>query len=208
MKTSCPKYKDSLFKKFPEQGSIVIFDLEFTSWVGTWERGWSEHWEHREIVQIGAVLVNIKSNFEIIKKFNCYVKPTINKTLSDYFIDLTGINQKILEEKGVSFPDAFSDFLNFQQNSKAIFSNGTDGEVLRENCKLNNISYTLDQDRVINLRSWIAKKVSSKVNRKYEFIDSGDLLKVLTNNSDNEKQHDALYDAVNIAKTLKMLMSS
>ena len=112
-----------------------------------------------------------------------------------------------MEEKGVSFPDAFSDFLNFQQNSKAIFSNGTDGEVLRENCKLNNISYTLDQDRVINLRSWIAKKVSSKVNRKYEFIDSGDLLKVLTNNSDNEKQHDALYDAVNIAKTLKMLMS-
>ena len=80
------EYKDKFFTNFPSNGNIVVFDLEFTSWKGSLQRNWSKNGEHREIVQIGAVMIDLESNFKIINQFNCLVKPTINPYLSDYFV--------------------------------------------------------------------------------------------------------------------------
>mgnify|MGYP003746969009 FL=1 len=38
------------------ENKAVIFDLELTSWPGINERNWSRPNEHREIIQIGAVI--------------------------------------------------------------------------------------------------------------------------------------------------------
>jgi len=34
-----------------------LWDTEFTAWEGSWQRGWSEDWEHREIISIAAIRV-------------------------------------------------------------------------------------------------------------------------------------------------------
>ena len=50
-------YPQDPFHPDKKGGEFVLFDLEFTAWEGSLERGWSEPWEAREIIQIGAVRV-------------------------------------------------------------------------------------------------------------------------------------------------------
>ena len=58
------QYQDPMLQTWPKKGKIVVFDLEYTAWEGSMGRCWSEDWEHREIVQIGAVLVDAAADFE------------------------------------------------------------------------------------------------------------------------------------------------
>lgn len=200
------QYKDPILKAWPDSGRVVVFDLEFTSWEGSWERGWSEDWEQREIVQIGAVLVDVSVDFEQIGNFRRFVQPNLNPQLSDYFINLTGISQATVDCEGYPFAEAYSEFLQFAGDVEMLFSNGTDGEVLRENCVLNGVKYQLEIGRVINIRPQLASKVSEQVGQKYEAVDSGDLTFVLGIPSSNHGgKHDALADAEGVALALREL---
>ena len=79
---------------------IVIFDTEFTAWEGSMQRQWSLDWEHREIIQIAAVKVELTlSGAQVVSSFNTLVKTVINPTLSDYIIQLTGIEQHASHKK-------------------------------------------------------------------------------------------------------------
>ena len=111
---------------------FVILDLEWTSWQGNYygkynqsERRSSN--QQKEIIQIGAI--KISKSFKIIKKLNVYVKPKINPSLSKYIIKLTGITQKIINNKGLDFKDAFDIFYKFIKNGKVI-CNGNDGRIM------------------------------------------------------------------------------
>jgi inhibitor of KinA sporulation pathway (predicted exonuclease) len=201
-------YKDKNFTGFPSNGNVVILDLEFTSWEGSMQRNWSKNWEHREIVQIGAVLVDLDSNFQVIDQFNCLVRPTINPYLSDYFVELTGIDRYEVKSKGISFPNAYVKFLEFASSSSTIYANGNDGEVLRENCRLSQIDYKLEKDKVVNFRIWLAKQVSEYLGKKYEYVDSGDIIYVLTNKMSNKKKHNALDDAICLSEAVKILLNN
>ena len=55
---------------------IVIFDTELTPWEVSMQRQWSLDWDHREVIQI-----------------------VVNSTLSDYIIQLTGIEQHVSHKK-------------------------------------------------------------------------------------------------------------
>ena len=46
--------------KLPKK--FVIYDTEFTSWKGSQERNWSKPNEYRELVAIGALLINLQSS--------------------------------------------------------------------------------------------------------------------------------------------------
>ena len=70
-------------------GKVVIFDTEYTTWEGAMERNWSGPGEYKEIVEIGAVLVET-DNFSEVDTFSAYVKPVKNPKLSELFINLTG----------------------------------------------------------------------------------------------------------------------
>jgi inhibitor of KinA sporulation pathway (predicted exonuclease) len=201
-----PDYNDNFSSIFPKNGHIVFFDLEYTSWEGSWQRNWSENWEHREVVQIGAVLVDLDCNFKIVDEFNCYVNPAINNHLSDYFIKLTGIRRDEVKSLGVSFSNAYSKFLSFVGNSKKIYANGTDGEVLIENCQLCSIESKLESDKVINFRKWLAIQVSEYQDKQYESIDSGDIIAVLKNQASSRNKHNALYDARCLSEAVKILI--
>ena len=60
----------------------VVIDLEWTSWRGNYFgknflKEKRKKWQKKEIIQIGAI--KFDSGFNIIEKFNVYVKPTIIK---------------------------------------------------------------------------------------------------------------------------------
>ena len=200
------QYKDPILQTWPHSGHVVVFDLEYTAWEGSWERSWSEDWEHREIVQIGAVLVDTAAGFEQVDSFNRFIKPIRNPLLSNYFITLTGIDQTTVDNEGTLFAEAYPEFVQFVGDVEVLFANGTDGEVLRENCKLNNMGYVFERGRIINIRSKIASEVSERVGQKYDFIDSGDLIDVLgCSTSTDNSGHNALADAKKISFALREL---
>ncbi|MCF2947255.1 exonuclease domain-containing protein [Paraglaciecola aquimarina] len=182
--------------------TLVIFDTEFTAWQGSKERNWSEVWEHREIIQIAAIKVQIDlTELKIISSFNCLVKPKINSKLSDYIIDLTGIEQHVLDEMGVDFPAVLQQFYQFtEQGSLACFAWGKDNHVLTDNCLLNGIDMPDFCKGFHNLHAMIRKQ-----NIDGGHLCSGELANHL-GLSLNGHVHNALYDVRSIALALNYWM--
>ncbi len=135
---------------------IVVFDLECTTWEGAAARGWSCPGEHREVVQLGATIVET-AGFTELANVLFYVRPKINPILSKYFIDLTHITQEKVDEYGVDFRaflEEFSDFcagLELYCFDKAEGSRIFDRDVLEENCRLLGIEFPFEKERFHNV---------------------------------------------------------
>ncbi|MCK4860258.1 MAG: exonuclease domain-containing protein [Candidatus Omnitrophica bacterium] len=134
---------------FGSQSQIIIFDAEYTTWEGALERGWSGPGEHRELVQIGAIRVNTQTLKET-DSFEIFIKPSINPILAPYFIELTGITQKIVDEKGISFAIAWQRFIAWMGGDFA-YSFGNDIVVIQENCKLFDVPLLVKRERFKNI---------------------------------------------------------
>ena len=126
---------DTLKDVVPASGVIVIADLEYTSWEGVQESGWSAPGQFREIVQIGAVRVDAGNDFAELASFSVLVRPMINPELSAYFVDLTGITSAEVAQAGVELADALSAFAAFA-GTDVILSHGRDDLVIGEDCAL------------------------------------------------------------------------
>jgi|AntRauTorckE6833_2_1112554.scaffolds.fasta_scaffold15633_2 inhibitor of KinA sporulation pathway (predicted exonuclease) len=114
--------------------TAVIYDTEFTTWEGAMDSGWAEDWQERELVQIGAIRVDIES-LAILDRFDEIFRPVINPVLSDFFIELTGITNQDVAEKGLEFSAGFKKFIDFAKDD-IIYAYGLDAEVLNLNCEL------------------------------------------------------------------------
>lgn len=113
---------------------FVICDFEYTAWEGSRDRMWSEHWESRELVEIGAVLICANNGqLELMGRFSKLLRPTKNPLLSDYFTELTGIRQADIDERGVGLQDGICQFANFIGKPSTVLSYGEDLAILREN---------------------------------------------------------------------------
>eukprot|EP01052_Picozoa_sp_SAG31_P000560 SAG31_NODE_16_length_36206_cov_27.355728_29_plen_221_part_00 len=100
---------------------FVLWDTEFTAWEGSWKRGWSEDWEHREIICIAAIRVRwdavdnggggggTKPALRPLGRFSLFVRPHVNAELSDYITALTGITQADVDG-GVELVPALESF--------------------------------------------------------------------------------------------------
>lgn len=119
----------------PASGMIVVADLEYTSWAGAQESGWSAPGQFREIVQIGAVRVDAGDGFAEHAHISVLVRPTINPELSDYFTALTGITNTVVARDGVSLDEALVAFSEFAAGD-IILSHGRDELVIGEDCAL------------------------------------------------------------------------
>ncbi|MDD4476932.1 MAG: exonuclease domain-containing protein [Patescibacteria group bacterium] len=135
---------------------IVIFDLECTTWEGAAARNWSLPGEHREVIQLGAVLVETEKFIEL-DSVEFLVRPKINTVLSQYFINLTNIKQKEVDEKGVKFEIFLRNFFEFCSETelycfdKIDDSRLFDRDVLMENCKLYGIKFPFKMGRFHNI---------------------------------------------------------
>lgn len=128
---------------------FVLLDLECTTWEGAMERCWSGPGEHREVVQIGAILVR-----ELVEMwhFNVIVRPRINPQLSGFFIELTGISQEYVDHHSCDFAEALG-YLRTLCSDRHIYSFDTridgsrlfDRDVLIENCELYGLEFPFEE---------------------------------------------------------------
>lgn len=112
----------------------IVFDVEFTAWDGSMARRWSGKAEHTEVVQIGAVKIDIQS-LKPVDEFEILVCPRVNPELSDYLVNLTGISRERLRARGVDYVTAHRAFLGFVGDG-IIAAWGRDDLILETNLKL------------------------------------------------------------------------
>jgi len=176
---------------------IIVYDLEWTSWAGFAESGWSMPGKHCEVIQIGAVKIDCQQNFREIGTFDLLVKPKINPDLSDYIQALTGLSQKQIDADGVAFPQAILKFHEFCEDASFVCSNGTDDFVIAENCALHEIDCPNIFKNGVDLRPLFSKALGITGCG----IDSCNLTSHLGLPSVGD-HHDALADSRGIAAAL------
>ena len=183
--------------------NIVVFDIECTTWKGAMERNWSGEGEHREVVEVGAILTET-DNFSELDSFKSLVKPKINPSLSNYFIALTGITQKRVNEKGIDFPTFLQRFSNWCGEFELYcFDSGEDRsrlfdrDVLMENCNLLGIKFPFRMDRFHDIDD-IFQYYSIKVKQSGKAPEAFGI-KI------SARPHDALNDARGLIIALRAL---
>lgn len=176
---------------------IVIFDTEYTTWEGARERKWSGPGEYKEIVEIGAVKVETE-NFSGLDTFSIYVKPVKNPKLSELFIDLTGISQKVVDEKGVGFSEALQKFFTWS-GADDIYCYGRDGEVLEGNAELLGIHFPFERLRFHNI-----KELFKQYGIPADNYMSSTIVRVF-GKEPSRRGHSALNDARTIVDGLQLL---
>jgi len=184
---------------------IIIFDTEFTSWEGAMARNWSGDNEYMEIVQIAAIRIN-PITFEATRdNFNAIVKPVINPKLSQYFIDLTSIDNKEVEKSGVSFEIAANDFHEFCKNA-VLYSFGDDCIVLNENIKLYKLERKVKPFKGEDITIWIKNNgIEIKPLSDGRAFTSGTFAEAVGAPFKTEA-HYALNDTLSIQEALKYLV--
>ncbi len=131
---------------------IVIYDLEYTAWPLSQAHQWSDEGEHREVVQIGAVMISLPS-LEEINTLSIFVKPKINPQLSGFFIELTGITQEVVDREGLPFKIALEEFREWVGDLPMYSWGRSDDAVLRENCSLESLSFPFTEQQFFNMRN-------------------------------------------------------
>ena len=123
------------------------------------------------------------------------VKPSINPILSQYFIKLTGIEQNLVDKSNNNFQIALKVLKKFLNDASIILCNGNDGEVLRENCILNQIKVPEWANDFYNFRPYMSEMSGiNPIN-----FTSSDLPK-LVGLSKSKKPHTGLDDCKSILR--------
>lgn len=123
--------------------NIVVYDLEQLCWIGKPPKHY-----HKELIQIGAVLIDHKT-MEIIKSNSYIINPTHSK-ISKYCTELTGITKHTLNKTGTSFQKAIELFQkDFGPKHKICASWGIkDKDVLEKSCLRYNIPCPLSSNYI------------------------------------------------------------
>ncbi len=177
---------------------LTIFDLEFTAWEGSLARQWLGPGEFKEVIQIGAVRLNLQS-LELEDSFDCLVRPRVNSVLSDYVENLTGISKVRLAKDGVDFEIAYRRFLDFAKDG-TIAAFGHDEWVLEENIRLYGLKGLPPMPDFLELREWFSQRGVNP--RGLHSCDIGPKLGVPFEG----QKHDALCDARSIAAGMTVLL--
>lgn len=182
-----------------DRDTVVIYDLEWTSWPGFQDSNWVLPGKHREILQIGAVRLDVAGGFAELAAVDILVQPRINPRLSEFIVDLTGLTQARIDRDGVPFADALAGFTAFIGDA-ALASWGSDGNVIAENCEL----WGLAQPSCFAGGLDIRTRVSMHFGFDGPRVSSSDLPNRLGFSIEG-RAHDALFDARCVAAALARL---
>ena len=186
-------------------GAVVVYDLEYTTWEGARARRWMAPGEFREVVEIAAVSLDAGRGFAETGIMTLLVKPRLNPQLSDYFVELTGIGQAELDEKGVSYQQARTQFASFVSQAvsapgRRVWSYGEDNEILSENDRLWNLPPVVAAGHFADIRSALAKEGGFDP----RLVDSSSLPQTL-GLSVSGRAHRALDDARSVVAAVRAL---
>lgn len=200
----------------------VVFDLEMTGWksrihylpngkmyINDYGNKLYLKVNYHEVIEIGAY--KLDENFEIIDKFQSYIKP-INH-LSKYCINLTRITENDLSN-APRFKDAMDDFIkwiNFDNNTKLYTWSTNDRRQLFMEAEKR--SYNKDKikkifSNYIDLQKQFSKIYNNEIHaHKKGYIYGLDIvMKMLDIKIGKNKQlHSALTDAEYTAKILQII---
>ncbi len=173
----------------------MLYDTEFTAWEGSVARHWQGEGEHRELLQVAALKVELHSKgLDVIEQFNTLIKPRINPTLSDYIIELTGITQSHIDCYAVDLSSALHSFSQFAESpTLPLVAWGRDNEVIAENCRLQHLDTNLLSGPQLNLYQYLRQKGVVP-----EGVSSGQLAEFVGVKIEGHP-HNALFDVDNIA---------
>jgi inhibitor of KinA sporulation pathway (predicted exonuclease) len=179
--------------------SAVFYDLEFTAWAGSMENRWLAPGQFREVVQIGAVKIDMCS-LAALGECALLVKPRFNPVLSPYFENLTGITNAQLAERGVNFRDAYDRFVAFCDGDP-IYSFGRDDLVLIDNLALYGIGDAAPLPQHNNFAVWL--RANGIVTKGLHACDVAKACGAPFEGRD----HDALDDARSLVAGLRVLVA-
>ena len=185
---------------------FILFDTEFTAWEGSQKRNWNLCWEHKELISISALKIKkTKNKLEIIDKFNCYIQPRINKDLSLYITNLTGITQNKINIYGLDFEIAMDKFYTFSKNLP-LYSYGNDYLIIQENLDL----YKIDIDskfRLWNNYFFDIRPIFKCYNINTSKYTSGTIYRHFKlKPTQNIKIHDSEWDTYSMYLTLEYIL--
>lgn len=158
--------------------------------------------DEREIIELGAVVVDIKS-LEIIDEFSALVKPQRNPEISNFCSQLTGITQSELDNSD-DFKTVFSDFLHwYPKTSKVLFATWGSYDLVQINidCEFHNLQH-FSPGAVLNL-----KKAFKVVNKLKKLVGLSRALELCQCEYEGSS-HRALDDARNTVKLLPYILSN
>jgi inhibitor of KinA sporulation pathway (predicted exonuclease) len=179
---------------------IVIFDTEFTAWQGSMERRWTGPGEHKEIIQIGAVVLDA-ATLEELRPFSVLIRPVKNPILSDYLVDLTRITNERIAAEAVDFVTGVTRFLEIA-GDRPLHAYGRDDRIIAANADLIGKPNLWPKNReATNLKDWLLQ-----VGVPLAGIHSGALAAHVGAKSQGIA-HDALIDARSLAEAVRFLVT-
>jgi inhibitor of KinA sporulation pathway (predicted exonuclease) len=177
----------------------IVFDTEFTAWQGSMERRWSGPGEHREIVQIGAVSIDVET-LEETASFSVLIKPVHNPVLSDYLVSLTRITNERLRSEGTDFVSGVSKFVAFLAG-RPMFCYGRDDKVIAANAKLLGERDVWPRVPAVDLKDWLLE-----IGIPLTGVHSGALAEHVGGVSQGIA-HDAVVDSRSLAAAIRYLVA-
>lgn len=169
-----------------------------TAWEGALARNWTGPNEFREVVQIGAVRLEVES-LEEVASFDVLIRPIRNPILSDYLVALTGISNERLAQEGISFEEGYGAFLAFCGGANP-WAYGGDAGILTENVSLHGLEGQLPPCGGGDIMPGL-----QRAGLQLEGINSGKLA-TFVGAAWNGREHDGLDDARSIAAALRTLV--
>jgi inhibitor of KinA sporulation pathway (predicted exonuclease) len=183
--------------------NIAFFDSEFTAKSAT-DRGVQEMIQcaflvHTITLSEDAKIVNVSNHPIYI--YNQFVQPTYNKSLSAYIKSLTGITQDDVDG-GVNICVALGEINKAirKYGIKHIITWGPDRILLRDNCEI--IDFKTRDAKNIYCKF---KDVSERISKYFDFQYTASQHKIceMLNIKEDGHQHNAYYDALNLAKIMQ-----
>tara|TARA_R110000772_G_scaffold41808_1_gene97552 strand:+ start:134426 stop:135001 length:576 start_codon:yes stop_codon:yes gene_type:complete len=177
--------------------ALIVMDLEWTAWEGSWQRHWTKPGEEIEIVQIGAVKLANTPEMEELGAFEILVRPRINPTLDRYFTDLTGITQDRLNRDGVDLKPALAEFAEFVGPATGVFGFGDEFTHIATNCQLYGLANPFADCRCDDVRAAVMALIGT------EHIPNSSELPGLLNFVPPGVMHQGLADSRCVAEALR-----
>jgi len=169
--------------------NYIIFDLEWNQCGSECEIITEPVCLPGEIIEIGAV--KLDDAFKKVDELRLYIKPQYYQKLHRRIVTLTGIRDKMLEEQGLSFPQAYEKFMKFCGDEYSFMTwSRSDLPILIDNMLLHGIDVSNLPD-TYDLQRIFCNEIM-RFSRKMALDDA---LKVL--NEKGDTAHDALNDSRN-----------
>ena len=181
-----------MLRKRKRTMNYIIFDLE-------WNQPMEEATAIREpfylpgeIIEIGAA--KLDEHFHIIDTLRVYSKPKYYPRMHKRIASLTGIHDKLLEQQGLSFPEAYQKFIDWCGEEYAFMTwSMSDLPTLIDNMALYGIDISDLPDWYDLQRIFGREIMRSTVKYSLEYA-----MEVLQETGGDA--HDAMNDSVNTAK--------